>query len=288
MHKSIALVIIGLAAGFAVAAWWGGSSRAPVPGSANGLDVEQRLDALEADLAVEVRRRTELEAELAALSAQVAPATDATVIASSQIGSSTRPSDSRSDSAGAAEENARAEATVPPGARRRPPFAVDDSELVERIVAAGISPERAQWIVARTQELRMEALQAQYDAAREGRPIDPSQALSPTAALREELGDADYERYLQALGVPTNVYVGDVLATSPAAQAGIKPGDQIVRFDGKRVFAMSDINRLVLEGEPGQMVAVDIMRDGQLVQLYVPRGPIGIAGGGPRPGFRPQ
>jgi S1-C subfamily serine protease len=126
----------------------------------------------------------------------------------------------------------------------------------------------------------MQALQAQYDAAREGRPIDPTlTAFSPTT-LREELGDADYERYLEALGRPTSVYVRDVLATSPGAQAGIKSGDQVVSFDGERVFDMGDINRLVLEGEPGQMVAVDVIRAGQLVQLYVPRGPIGITGGG--------
>ena len=136
----------------------------------------------------------------------------------------------------------------------------------------------------------MQALQAQYEAAREGRPIDPTLAVfSPTSTLREELGDADYERYLQALDRPTSVYVRDVLATSPGAQAGIKPGDQVVSFGGERVFDMSDLNRLVLEGEPGQVVAVDVLRDGQLVQLYVPRGPIGITGGGRGgPAFRPQ
>jgi S1-C subfamily serine protease len=80
--------------------------------------------------------------------------------------------------------------------------------------------------------------------------------------------------------------VRDVLATSPGARAGLKPGDQVVSFDGQRVFDMSDINRLVLEGQPGQVVAVDVIRDGQLVQLYVPRGPIGITGGRVGPAFR--
>jgi hypothetical protein len=42
----------------------------------------------------------------------------------------------------------------------------------------------------------------------------------------------------------------------------------------------------VLEGQPGQVVAVDVIRDGQLVQLYVPRGPIGITGGRVGPAFR--
>jgi hypothetical protein len=281
MHKSIALVVVGLAAGFVIAAWWGGSSRAPTPDPHDSLTTAQRLDALERELATETRRRREIEAELALLNGRIAPpaAIDDAVGADS--------ADSPRDSSATVEATSIAEARSSPPARRRPPFELDDDDLVARFIAAGLTPERAQWIVARTQELRMQALQEQYDAAREGRPIDPSLAVfAPTSTLRAELGDADYERYLQALDRPTSVYVRDVLATSPGAQAGLKPGDQVVSFDGERVFDMSDINRMVLEGQPGQVVAVDVLRDGQLVQLYVPRGPIGITGGRIGPAFR--
>jgi S1-C subfamily serine protease len=126
----------------------------------------------------------------------------------------------------------------------------------------------------------MEALQAQYDAARGIAAPEPLSNFPRANALRDELGDADYERYLEALNRPTSVGVRDVLASSPAEKAGLQPGDQVTAFGGKRVFDMSDLNRLVLEGEPGQMVAIDVLRDGQPVQLYVPRGPIGITGGG--------
>jgi S1-C subfamily serine protease len=153
-----------------------------------------------------------------------------------------------------------------------------DEELVERFVAAGLSADRAQWILRRTEELRLEALQAQYDAAR-GVATDATASLPRLNVLREELGDADYERYLQAQGRPTSVSVGDVLARSPAEQAGLQSGDELVAYAGSRVFDMGDLNRLVLEGEPGQMVAVDVVREGQTVQLYLPRGPIGITGG---------
>jgi hypothetical protein len=279
MHKSIALVVIGLAAGFVIAAWWGGSSPGPTPDSRDSRTTEQRLDALEAELAVETRRRSEIEAELALLNERIAPV----ALGDEPTGADSR--DSYQIQYETAEEAAVSQAPVPPPGRRRPPGALDDNELVERFIAAGLTPQRAQWIVARTQELRMQALQEQYDAAREGRSMNPA-LFERATALREELGDADYERYLQALDVPTSVYVRDVLATSPGAKAGIKAGDQVVSFDGERVFDMSDINRLVLEGEPGQMVAVDVMRDGQLVQLYVPRGPIGITGGRVGPPFR--
>jgi membrane-associated protease RseP (regulator of RpoE activity) len=280
MRKSIALVVAGLAAGFVIAAWWGGSSLKPTPDSRDSLTTEKRLDALEAELAFEARRRVELEAELALLNQRIAESLPVEGLES--IDSSDSPED-RSETV---EQAPVAEAPAPRRVVRvGPPAAIDERNLVERFIAAGITPERAQWIVARSEELRMQALQEQYDAARENRPIDPALAGRMTT-LRNELGDTDYERYLQALGLPTNVQVGRVLATSPGAQAGIKAGDQIVSFDGERVFDMRDINRLTLEGEPGQMVAVDVMRDGQLVQLYVPRGPIGIMGGRDGPPFR--
>jgi hypothetical protein len=279
MHKSIALVVIGLAAGFVIAAWWGSSSLAPTSDERDSLTTTQRLDALEEELATETRRRREIEAELALLSERIAPPAPIDHPANADSANSLE------DSSATAEETPLAEARPSPPVRRRPPFELDDDELVERFIAAGLTPERAHWIVARSQELRMQALQEQYDAAREGRPFDPG-AIVPTNTLREELGDTDYERYLQALDRPTSVYVRDVLASSPGARAGLKPGDQVVSFGGERVFDMSDINRLVLEGQPGQVVAVDVIRDGQLVQLYVPRGPIGITGGRGGPAFR--
>jgi S1-C subfamily serine protease len=123
----------------------------------------------------------------------------------------------------------------------------------------------------------MEALQAQYDAQRGGRPVEASGGLQ---TLRTELGDADYERYLQAYGRPTAIPVRDVLASSPAERSGLKAGDEIVAYGGKRVFDVPELNALTLEGTPGESVVVEVRREGQNVQLVVPRGPLGITGGG--------
>ena len=147
--------------------------------------------------------------------------------------------------------------------------------MVERLTAAGFAPDRAEWIERRQEELRMEALQEQYDARREGRP--PNAAFEDSS-LRAELGDADYERYLSAMGRPTSVGVGDVLASSPAERAGLLPGDEIVAYNGQRVFDTGELNALTLEGTAGESVVIDVRRDGQNVQLVMPRGPIGIFG----------
>lgn len=153
-------------------------------------------------------------------------------------------------------------------------------------IAAGFTPDRAAWITQRTAELRMQALEEEYRAARAGEEPATRGGRFADETLRAELGDQDYELYLSAIGRPTRIAVRSVLASSPAEQAGLAPGDQVVGYDGRRVFDTFDLNRLTLEGRAGEIVALDVVRDGQQIQLYVPRGPIGIVGGG-RFGRRP-
>src|SRR5690606_14645023 len=150
----------------------------------------------------------------------------------------------------------------------------------ERLVAAGFSPDRAEWLERRVEELRMQALQAQYEATREGRPFDPAAPMAATRTLRNEIGDDEYERYLAALGRSTGVVVREVLASSPAERVGLRPGDQVLSYGGERVFDQRELNALTLEGRPGEPVVLDVRRDGQTIQLVVPRGPIGITAGG--------
>jgi len=151
---------------------------------------------------------------------------------------------------------------------------------MERLVAAGFLPSQADWITRREQEIQMAALQARFDAERSGEDIDWMANRTMTSdTLRAELGDADYERYLEANDRSTNVSVSSVIESSPAQSAGLMPGDEIVRYDGERVFSMTDLTRQTMEGEPGQTVVVDVMRNGNLMQVVMPRGPVGITGG---------
>ena len=52
-----------------------------------------------------------------------------------------------------------------------------------------------------------------------------------------------------------------------------------MNYAGQRVFNVGELNNLTFEGTPGESVVVDVVRDGQQLQLVVPRGPIGIGGG---------
>jgi membrane-associated protease RseP (regulator of RpoE activity) len=151
----------------------------------------------------------------------------------------------------------------------------------ERIRAAGLTPERVTAINRRIDELRVAAQQAQFEAQRTGQRVE---ATNIEASLRKELGDAEYEKYLKATGRPTEVRVMEVLATSNAERSGLKAGDEIVSYNGKRVFDPRELNTMATQVTAGGSVTVEVKRNGQTMQVSVPAGPLGVnagAGGGP-------
>jgi membrane-associated protease RseP (regulator of RpoE activity) len=281
MLKTLLLVLAGLAAGLAIAFWVApgaapteidgepSNSRTPVvrPAVASDPAATARLAALEYALQAEVDQRVVLEERVAELAAQL----EALGQRPARTGGPPNFSAGGPDPATIAEARQRFQRDASARGEEA------ERRFAEQLVAAGFAPDRADWIIRRTEELRMEALQAQYDAQRGGRPVEASGGLQ---TLRTELGDADYERYLQAYGRPTAIPVRDVLASSPAERSGLKAGDEIVAYGGKRVFDVPELNALTLEGTPGESVVVEVRREGQNVQLVVPRGPLGITGGG--------
>jgi C-terminal processing protease CtpA/Prc len=273
MAKTVAFLILGLAVGLAAASLWLADSPQPAEQAGSADDLRARVSALEQALNREILQRAELEAELAALTRRLEPSL-AEVAAEDAAQPEALREPELNDEALAVGEASAAAAFARRGARRDL-----GASLTQRLLESGFSADRAQWISQRTEELRMQALQAQYDAAREGERFDPRSLAGAGSTLRGELGDADYERYLEATGRPTSVRVDNVLASSPAEQAGLLPGDEVVAYSGERVFSNIDLNRLILEGNPGEPVTVDLLRDGQTMQLVIPRGPLGISGG---------
>lgn len=278
MLKTLLLVVAGLVTGLAIAFWLQPGSAptlaatpsavGPAPGARPPVadsDARARLAALEDALDAEILQRAALEERVVELAAQL----EAVGQRPARIGGPPNFPAGGPDPAAIAEARERfADAAARNEEAER--------RFAERLAAQGFAPDRAEWIIRRTEELRMQALQAQYDAQRGGRPVAAPAGLQ---TLRAELGDADYERYLQADGRPTAIPVRDVLASSPAESAGLEPGDEIVGYSGKRVFDMGELNALTLEGTPGESVVVEVRRDGQNIQLVMPRGPIGITGG---------
>lgn len=147
-------------------------------------------------------------------------------------------------------------------------------QQVSMLVEAGFAGERAEALLRRADELRYESLQQSYRALRG--EAEQEDAASPMQALRQEIGDAEYDRFLYGLGQPNRVAVVDVFQSSPAAAAGLKPGDILLAYDGQRMFDGRDLREFTMASDPGQSVVLDVLRDGRQVSLYVPGGPIGI------------
>lgn len=68
---------------------------------------------------------------------------------------------------------------------------------------------------------------------------------------------------------PSGAYVGRVTAGSPAARAGLRRGDVIVRLAGQPVERAADVHRLVPELPKGRQVSLSYVRDGHEVDTLV-------------------
>ena len=65
------------------------------------------------------------------------------------------------------------------------------------------------------------------------------------------------------------VKFSDVKPNSPAAKAGLKPGDVLVQFGGKAIHNLYDFTDALRRGKIGEVVEVRVLRDGQSVTASV-------------------
>jgi len=68
---------------------------------------------------------------------------------------------------------------------------------------------------------------------------------------------------------PHGALVSKVLPDSPAAKAGLKAGDIIIRFNGADVSLSSDLPPIVGATSVGQSIPVEVLRDGKSLRLTV-------------------
>ncbi len=218
-------------------------------------------DALAAILEQEVAERQRLELELVDLQATVSRLETALQTAGvSQTGAAARP----------AQQNPRRTGRNRSG-----------EGLQQRLVEQGLDEERAAYIARRRDELALERMYLQDRAGREGWVNTPrfSQAWLATQdriALQNELNDEEFDLYLRSTGQANRVTINAVLQTSPAEQAGFQPGDRLVSYDGQQIFSGAQLRAATRSGNAGDVVIVTVERDGQPMQLSIPRGPLGV------------
>lgn len=154
--------------------------------------------------------------------------------------------------------------------------------IEDRLLAAGFTLQQIETIRRRDAEVQVRWAELDDQARREGWINTPryleeiNNLTTGINSNRNDLSDDDYDRYLFASGRPNRVTVGAVFETSAAEQAGIQSGDVIRSYGSERVFSLEQLNNLRSAGEKGSPVVVEIVRNGQPMQVTMPLGPMGI------------
>jgi serine protease Do len=66
--------------------------------------------------------------------------------------------------------------------------------------------------------------------------------------------------------------IGEIHAGTPAATAGLRAGDRVVKIDGRDIASFEQLRTRIAEQEPNQKIALELIRDGKLVSLDVELG----------------
>ncbi len=79
------------------------------------------------------------------------------------------------------------------------------------------------------------------------------------------------ESIAEGLGLETDegALVAEVVADSPASQAGLQAGDVIVRFADRQIAEAKDLSRVVAEQDPDSKVAMEVLRNGDRQTMKV-------------------
>jgi C-terminal processing protease CtpA/Prc len=173
-------------------------------------------------------------------------------------------------------------AILKPSTVDTPVSSMSPAMTTENLVKAGINEELAADIVRRRNEMDMKILELRDRASRDGYldteryARELNELREQDISLRDEIGDDYYDNYLFASGQGNRVKVASVMMGSPAEMSGMKDGDLILNYDNRRMFGWNELQDATSRGERGEYVNVAVLRKGQLVNLWIPRGPLGV------------
>jgi glutaredoxin 3 len=96
-------------------------------------------------------------------------------------------------------------------------------------------------------------------AQRQGRPVQLGVSIAKASRIAAQ----------QDLSLPAGAYVGRVRDGSPAAAAGLRPGDVIVELAGQPIQGDEDVHRVLARYQRGQSADLGIWREGRTIRTRV-------------------
>lgn len=148
----------------------------------------------------------------------------------------------------------------------------------DELESAGLRPHEVERLQDLFNSSEMQLIDLEHQARREGWYRKPRywQSLRQMRnELREEAGEEDYDLLLYATGRMNRVVIDGVLRDSPGDQAGLEPGDVVLSYEGRRIYKAPELKRATIQGQVGDRVTIDVLRDGERVRVYALRGPLG-------------
>jgi hypothetical protein len=245
-----------------LAAFWLGRTTAAPAGAPTapmaGTD-EARSEALGSELASARERVRELAAQVAWLQGQM-----------TRVGQQAAESDPE-----AGPEGAGAAPSDDATAGRSEPGTWFDGQLLRD---GGLPDGEVARLEAIFNEYEMKRIELTHQAEREGwanRPRYWNEMIRFQFGMREEIGDENYDVMLYATGRKNRVVMSELLEDSPAERYGFEPGDVVTGYEGQRVFHGRELRRATAQGERGEWITVDVLRDGEPLRIRAQRGPLG-------------
>lgn len=160
---------------------------------------------------------------------------------------------------------------------------LDSDEQYESLVAAGVDRLVAEEFKKRSDQWALQRLELVDQATREGwrRSEQFGERMTDLREerpdIRAELGDERYDRYLYESGEFNRVQVFSIIDGSAAQAAGMENGDIVLSYANQRMFTSRDLQQATSAGSRGELVPVNLLRNGESFTTDVPRGPLGVS-----------
>jgi S1-C subfamily serine protease len=96
-----------------------------------------------------------------------------------------------------------------------------------------------------------------------------SYVLDGEAVAGAQLVPLDNEGLREAIGVERGIFVVRVAPATPAARAGLRPGDVIIEVESREVTSVRTFARAMREAEEEKAVTLSVLRKGKPVEIVV-------------------
>jgi membrane-associated protease RseP (regulator of RpoE activity) len=154
--------------------------------------------------------------------------------------------------------------------------------VAEGLIAAGIDVFTAEDIARKQSETQLKRLELRDTAFREDfmgsdrYREELAKIRQSEVRIRDEIDDESYDKYLFYTGQSNRIAVSSVMLGSAAEQSGIHAGDLIVRYENEPLYNYRDLREATIQGERGEIIDLTVVRDGSLITVSIPRGPLGV------------